>query len=240
MSSNNEIYLNGDAIPHPEALSKGWVDNVLKWPDLQSSEVLIYLLESPSDFDGKSLKAYESTKAFSYYKDGWVTTCFYNEISTTSQYCYIKANVLPSMKLNEKHHKVWVLLEKSNGSIMSASCSCVAGLGQCCNHIAALLFKIEDAVISGYNSISCTSMPCEWNRGCTKPIENLPLGDMKNIFQRCERGKTKKRSLDEIEFEPIKKCTGNDFFNNVLRKVADFQPTAPIFKSLSCDSLEAV
>ena len=110
------------------------------------------------NFDGKALKAYKSTKAFSYYKDGWVKTCLYHDISERSKFCYIRANVLPSFKLNEKHHKTWVLLENEIGSICSAGCTCIAGLGQCCNHVAALLFKIDDAIKLGCNSLTCTSM----------------------------------------------------------------------------------
>ena len=76
------------------------------------------------------------------------------------------------------------------------------------------------------------------DRGCTKLIKNLSVGDIKSIFQRCERRKARKRSHTKIEFEPVKKCTRSDFFSDFLRKVADFQPSTPIFKSLSCDSLE--
>ena len=128
---NKLLNIDGIEVPHPDCLLGGWVDNVTKWPSTQSSDVIVYLLETPSDFDGKALKAYKSTKAFSYYKDGWVKTCFYHEISEGSKFCYIGANVLPSFKLNEKHHKTWVLLEKETGSICSAGCTCMAGLGQC-------------------------------------------------------------------------------------------------------------
>eukprot|EP00112_Aurelia_sp_Birch-Aquarium-sp1_P019786 Seg4962.2 transcript_id=Seg4962.2/GoldUCD/mRNA.D3Y31 product="hypothetical protein" protein_id=Seg4962.2/GoldUCD/D3Y31 len=176
---NKAIYINGTLLPHPDTLN-GWVDDVSQWPDMQPSEIFIYLLETPSEFDGKALKAYKSTKAFSYYKNGWVKTCYYNSISKKSKFCYVKANVLPSYKLNDKHHKAWVLLEKATGSIMKASCMCMAGQSQCCNHVAALLFKIEDAVKLGYNSVTCTSMPCTWNRGCGKPVENAPLMDITN------------------------------------------------------------
>ena len=82
--------------------------------------------------------------------------------------------MLPSFKLNEKIHKTWVLVEKADRAIITASCSCMPGLERCCNHAAALLFKIEDPVKLGFNSLSCTSMPCSWNKGCLKPVENLP------------------------------------------------------------------
>ena len=50
-----------DALPHREALLTGWVDDISKWPSTRSSEGIAYSLETPSEFDGKALKAYKST-----------------------------------------------------------------------------------------------------------------------------------------------------------------------------------
>ena len=236
-----EICFDGNIVPHPDILSTGWVDDVRKWPDTQFANVILYLLESPSDFDGKALKAYKSTIAFSYYKDGWVKTCYYHAISSTSKYCFIKANVLPSFKINEKHHKTWVLLEKADGGIITASCSCMAGLGRCCNHAAALLFKIEDAVKLGFNSLSCTSMPCSWNKGCLKPVENLPLMEIQNLFKQEVHCKVKKRKLNKIDFEPMtaksEENEGKSLFENVLKGVAEAEPSAPVLKCLPEETL---
>ena len=95
------LHVGEDALPHPEALLTGWVDDVSKWPSTQSSEVVVYLLETPSEFDRKALKAYKSTKAYSYYQDGWVKTCYYHNTSDSRKFFFIKANVLPSFKINE-------------------------------------------------------------------------------------------------------------------------------------------
>ena len=242
MSCDNKLLnIDGIEVPHPDCLLGGWVDNVTKWPSTQSSDVIYYLLETPSDFDGKALKAYKSTKAFSYYKDGWVKTCLYHDISERSKFCYIRANVLPSFKLNEKHHKTWVLLEKEIGSICSAGCTCMAGLGQCCNHVAALLFKIEDAIKLGYNSLTCTSMPCTWNKGCSKPVENAPLCDIKNLFKKDVRGRDKKRFLGKIDFEPLnskrKREEPKDVISSVMKDICQVNQNAPIITSFSKASL---
>eukprot|EP00112_Aurelia_sp_Birch-Aquarium-sp1_P014266 Seg3069.3 transcript_id=Seg3069.3/GoldUCD/mRNA.D3Y31 product="hypothetical protein" protein_id=Seg3069.3/GoldUCD/D3Y31 len=241
INSGTNIIFDGNNVPHPDTLSSGWVDDVCKWPETQTANVILNLLESPSDFDGKALKAYKSTKAFSYYKDGWVKTCYYNAISSTSRHCFIKANILSSFKLNEKHHKTWVLLEKLNGDIITASCSCMAGLGKCCNHVAALLFKIEDAVKLGFTSISCTSMPCSWNKGCLKPVANLPLMDIQNLFKKDVHGTVKKRKLQKIDFEPVQaklaKNGGQSLFENILKDVAATELSAPIFKCLPNEML---
>ena len=117
----------------------------------------------------------------------------------------------------------------------------MAGLGKCCNHVAALLFKIEDAVILGFTSRSCTSMPCTWNKGCLKPVANLPLMDIQNLFKKDVHGTIKNRKLERIEFEPAEtKCGkngGQSLFENVLKDVAATEPSAPILKCLPEDTL---
>ena len=87
-------------------------------------------------------------------------TCYYDNISDSSKFYFIKLSSMsfPPLKLTKKHQKSWELLEKETGSIMNASCSCMVGLGQCCNHNAALLLKVEDAVKRGYTSVTCTSI----------------------------------------------------------------------------------
>ena len=44
-----------------------------------------------------------------------------------------------------------------------AQCSCMAGLGETCSHVAGLLFKIEAAVRTEYAKTACTDEPCQRN-----------------------------------------------------------------------------
>ena len=47
-------------------------------------------------------------------------------------------------------------MEKS-GKIRSCHCTCMAGMGQSCNHVAAAMYSIEAAVRNGLTNPSCTS-----------------------------------------------------------------------------------
>ena len=58
----------------------------------------------------------------------------------------MKANVNPSQRLNDEPHTPWVAINRESISVMNAHCTCIAGLGESCTHIGALLFKIEAAV----------------------------------------------------------------------------------------------
>ena len=45
----------------------------------------------------------------------------------------------------------------------------MAGLGEVCSHVAAVLFTLEAVKIA--NGTTCTSLPCRWTQGSTKPVE---------------------------------------------------------------------
>ena len=47
-----------------------------------------------------------------------------------------------SMRLNEKPLRSWIIF-KENGAVESAHCNCMAGLGEACSHVGAIMWKIE-------------------------------------------------------------------------------------------------
>ena len=47
--------------------------------------------------------------------------------------------------MRDKPLKPWVIAEKG-GNVVAAHCNCMAGLGEACTHVAALLFSIEASV----------------------------------------------------------------------------------------------
>ncbi|KAH3796763.1 hypothetical protein DPMN_150334 [Dreissena polymorpha] len=52
--------------------------------------------------------------------------------------------------------------EKPEGEIISAYCTCTAGMYGTSNHIAGLLFRCEHAVKTGATKIACTSKSATW------------------------------------------------------------------------------
>jgi uncharacterized membrane protein len=82
--------------------------------------------------------------------------------------CVLKAKVRSSQRLNEKPHEAWVGVEKATGTIITGHCNCMAGLGEVCSHVAAILFKVEACIRLEMNKRSCTSLPCVWNETFAK------------------------------------------------------------------------
>ena len=84
-------------------------------------------------------------KAYSYFDSKWLGEVFYHEISPAHELCFLKSESIPSQKIKRIPHKIWVCVNKTNGTVESAYCTCFAGLGSTCNHVAAVLFKVEHA-----------------------------------------------------------------------------------------------
>ncbi|KAF4525176.1 hypothetical protein B566_EDAN013410, partial [Ephemera danica] len=72
---------------------------------------------------------------------------------------FVRAAVERSMKINEEPHRAWVLLEES-GEVKYGHCTCAAGLGECCSHVAAILFKLH--IVNSPNEQSPTDSKCSW------------------------------------------------------------------------------
>jgi len=56
--------------------------------------------------------------------------------------------------------KVWLLAEK-DGNIVCGHCSCMAGLGETCSHLGALVFLIEYS-FKKINGVACTEELSKW------------------------------------------------------------------------------
>ena len=72
-----------------------------------------------------------------------------------------KKHVVVSQRMNDPFFTLWIIANK-DGSILSAHCiGCMAGLGECCSHIASVLFYVEFWTrIKG--KLSCTQVKCTW------------------------------------------------------------------------------
>ena len=102
---------------------------------------------------------------------------WFHPVSLDSPFCFLKADVTPSQRINEKQ-RPWVCITKSDGSVKCAHCDCMAGLGEACSHIAALLFKIEAAVKLGLTSASSTCQACKWNATYRESVEPTPITEL--------------------------------------------------------------
>ena len=106
----------------------------------------------------------------------------------THPYCTLKCKVTPSQRVSTKPYNVYVIIEKDSpvkpgGRILSAYCTCTAGLHGSGNHIAGLLFRIESAMLRGLTKPTCTDRFARWSVPPAKTELN-PCEVSKLIFKK--------------------------------------------------------
>ena len=87
------------------------------------------------------------------------------EMTQDHSLTYARSNVLLSMKKSAPHKTKACLLR--TGFVRVSMCVCTASLGGSCNHLAALLYGLEEFVRFGLrdkDKESPTSKLCKWNR----------------------------------------------------------------------------
>jgi len=126
-----------------------------------------------------------------------VQTIQYHSLPDSLGFCYVHAQVLPSMVKSRKYSVKICLTASSN--VHTAYCVCPAGLAGCCNHVAALLYALEEFVRLGLreeSKLPCTSRLQQWN--CPRCRSVLPsmvvdVAAVKEVY-----GKQKRRKVQPI------------------------------------------
>ncbi|XP_030845477.1 uncharacterized protein LOC105436450 isoform X2 [Strongylocentrotus purpuratus] len=160
------LVFNDHTFPDPMSeLDDGWIGEqrgMQYWPPTMYRDICMYLLnKDPASLEGRIMKDYKEGKAYSYFASSWLKEIFFNPMGD-SPFCFLKSKCTPSQNIGAEPHEAWLLCQKDDGMICSAYCTCVAGLGQTCNHVAAMLFKLDHAFKSGLVNPACTSVANSW------------------------------------------------------------------------------
>ena len=99
-----------------------------------------YLINSTeSTFDKESMRVFKSLKAYKYFADGLVRNVWAHHLEDQ---VVVRGYCLSSLK-TKTTYTVYVVI-KTTGDVVGGACNCVAGKGEACSHVAALLFYLDD------------------------------------------------------------------------------------------------
>ena len=201
----HKLVFNGESFPDPMKLVDGWLNEeagVTLWPQIPMVYIITFLM---LDNNAEDLSDYKSSKAYSYCKQGWLGEIFSHPISDSTDLSIIKSDCRPSQRINDTRHKLWILLSKSKGKVLAAHCSCMAGMGSSCNHVAAALFRMETAFRLELSNPACTAKPNMWlpNRRDVAPCKIVDMNLNRDDFKKRGKSTRKVLSTPKKNFKPV-------------------------------------
>ena len=99
--------------------------------------------------------------------------------------CLIIGKVNHSYAMSSTPLNPWIIV-KNSGTVVSGHCTCMAGLGEACSHIGALLYWIEYTVRKR-DEESCTSKANKWTSKYKKLlISKRRIGILKKLPKQGE------------------------------------------------------
>ena len=99
-----------------------------KWPDISYADIFEYLINFPSIYTKKSLKAYKSLESDKYVLSGLVFDIQVKRINNGNYLIRAKIRHGQSM-FTKTPNKAWICV-KGDGENLYGHCSCMAGLGE--------------------------------------------------------------------------------------------------------------
>ena len=134
-------------------------------------DITVYLLYTTSFVTLDEVKNYKSLQSYKYFTAGWVVQIGWKMYSDN---CLVMGKVNHSYAVSSTPLRPWLILS-SFGAVVCGHCVCMAGLGETCSHVGALLYWLEYTVRKR-EEISCTSSVNQWiEQRCTKKILYLEL-----------------------------------------------------------------
>ena len=143
-------------------------------PDIQYPDIYNYLIETPSAYTKDDLKAYRSLDAYKYLIAGSVGEVSVHHVD--DKVSIVRAKVRHSQSPKAPPLLPWVAAN-SDGTIVCSHCTCMAGLGEACSHIAAVMFGVET-----HNRMlkdeACTSKLCAWLPPTMRNVTFAPIAEI--------------------------------------------------------------
>ncbi|XP_021374123.1 uncharacterized protein LOC110463653 [Mizuhopecten yessoensis] len=120
-----------------------WSKDINLWAGVTCADIFMYLVNFTSAYTVEELKCYKGLDAYNQVISGWVRDVAVYKINDL---CLHTARVMHSQRLSDTPLTPWIIIQ-TDGKVLAAHCNCMAGLGESCTHVAALLCSIEATVI---------------------------------------------------------------------------------------------
>ena len=144
-------------------------------PPVESIDVLSFLVLETSYYTKEQFKAFRSLEAYNQLVSGFVSSVKGHKIG---DHFIVLGKVKHSQRMNDPLASLWIITN-NNGTVLFAHCvGCMAGQGECCSHIASVLFYVE-AWNRVNEKLACTQVKCSWLLpAAVKEVPYAPVSDI--------------------------------------------------------------
>ena len=151
--------------------------NIKLWPKVTYPHVFCYLINYPSIYTHTGLKAYKSLESYKYVLSGLVYDV---KIKTINKNYLVVGRVRHGQSMVTKTPLYSWLGIQEDFDILNGHCTCMAGLGEVCSHVSALMFYLMCTNEYRMRKLteSCTSEECVWLPPCLKEVTFAPLSEI--------------------------------------------------------------
>ena len=151
-------------------------------------------------------------KGFRFFKDGHVhkIKLFSGlELDGGKSVCYVRCEVLPSMRKDRVYQVRVCCTEHSNlempTDVRAAYCICPASLAGSCNHVGALLYALEDFVRKGLREETpkaCTSKLMAWNQPRARKMRARKTSEVFLKKEEYSTQEAKRLQINKPHYDP--------------------------------------
>ncbi|XP_058838820.1 uncharacterized protein LOC131694265 [Topomyia yanbarensis] len=159
--------------------------------------IIDYALFKQSAYSGQFFQCFKAVEAKKRFESGMVKLV---EGAPLGEFYAVRGKVMHSMSLNDPCLTPWLIVKGRD--VISAHCDCIAGIGEVCSHVGAVLYYLTNMhynqlVHNGpSNVLAVTDVEQRWGRPTKSIPGNLQL------------------PLDKIDFETIH-SSSDDAYGNV-------------------------
>ena len=102
----------------------------------------MYFVFKRSAYTLEEFEAYKSFDSYNYLISGLLQYVGHININGNSLFM---GKVKHSQRMSEQALQPWIIVQR-DGAVLCAHCTCMAGIGEVCSHVGAVLFYIETQV----------------------------------------------------------------------------------------------
>ncbi|CAN7978347.1 unnamed protein product [Ixodes persulcatus] len=174
-----KLSFRGQELPDPldgDLVRFSFSSDSRNFPPITAADVFMYLVEGVCFYTKEQFKIHKMGEAYNAFVSGKVKRLVSFKAGKRGEgIVVIAANVEASQTLT-KAYQPWCVV-KDDVTVTCAHCTCMADLGECCTHVAALLFSVEATVKYGLNNPSPTDEACRWIEVSRKSVA-APVSDI--------------------------------------------------------------